>query len=236
MWQAQREELASVCRIITPDLRGFGESPLPDDQGQRQPSIDDMAADVAATLDARGIDRAVVGGLSMGGYVTMAFLRQYPDRVQALILADTKAAADPAPARDNRLRIADTLLAESSPRVVLDEVVPNILGRTTVAERPHVLDQVREMAEKAAPESLAWAQRAMAARPESFKTLASVRVPALVVIGEEDSLSTIDDAHAMVDVLPDARLVTIPESGHLSAMEQPEAFTEAVREFFIELL
>jgi pimeloyl-ACP methyl ester carboxylesterase len=235
MWLAQREELADVCRVLTPDLRGFGGSPLPPDLGGRPPSVDDMAGDVAAMLDARGIDRAVIGGLSMGGYVTMAFLRQYPDRVQAVILADTKASADPEPARANRLRIADTAVAESSPRVVLDEVVPNLLGRTTVADRPDIVDEVTKLATMASPVGLAWAQRAMAARPESVETLASVQAPSLVIVGEEDTLTTLDDARAMVDTLPDARLVTIAEAGHLSAVEQPEAFTEAVREFLIEL-
>jgi len=235
MWLAQREELAGVCRVLTPDLRGFGKSPLPPDVDLDAPSLDDMAAEVAAMLDERGIERAVLGGLSMGGYVTMAFLRRYPHRVVALILADTKAAADPEPARANRLRIAATALADSSTRVVLDEVFPNLLGRTTVARRTDVVDAVREMAAAVSPPAVAWAQRAMARRPESFATLASVNVPSLVMVGEEDVLSTLDDAHIMVDALSDARLVTIPEAGHLSAMEQPEAFTEAVREFLIEL-
>jgi pimeloyl-ACP methyl ester carboxylesterase len=235
MWLAQREELAGVCRIITPDLRGFGGSKLPADLDQRPPSVDDMAADVAALLDARGIERAVIGGLSMGGYVTMSFLRRHPDRVQAVILADTKGTADPEPARANRLRIADTALAESSPRVVVDEVVPNLLGRTTVADRPRLVAQVRQLAAQADPAAIAWAQRAMAARPDSFQTLAATQAPALVIVGEEDTLTSVEDARAMVDVMADARLITIPEAGHLSAMEQPEAFTEAVREFLFVL-
>jgi pimeloyl-ACP methyl ester carboxylesterase len=234
MWLAQREELAGVCRVLTPDLRGFGKSALPD-LDRDAPSLDDMAADVAAMLDERGIERAVLGGLSMGGYVIMAFLRRHPGRARALILADTKATADPEPARANRLRIADTALAESSTRVVLDEVLPNLLGRSTFADRTDVVDAVRGMAAAVSPAAVAWAQRAMAGRPESFATLASVSVPSLVVVGEEDVLSTLDDARAMVDALPDARLVTIAEAGHLSAVEQPEAFTEAVREFLVEL-
>ena len=235
MWLAQREELADVCRVLTPDLRGFGGSALPPDLDRYPPTVDDMAADVAAMLDAHDIERAVIGGLSMGGYVTMAFLRRYPDRAQAVILADTKASADPEPARANRLRIADTVLAESSPRAVLDEVVPNLLGSTTASDRADIVDEVRKLAAQASPAGLAWAQRAMAARPESFRTLASVQAPTLVIVGEEDTLTTLGDARAMVDSLPDARLVTIPEAGHLSAVEQPEAFTEAVREFLIEL-
>jgi pimeloyl-ACP methyl ester carboxylesterase len=239
MWLTQREELAGVCRIITPDLRGFGGSKLPAGSGtgidERAPSVDDMAADVAALLDARGIERAVIGGLSMGGYVTMSFLRQHPDRVQAVILADTKATADPEPARANRLRIADTALAEWSPRVVVDEVAPNLLGRTTAADRPGLVARVLELAAQADPAAIAWAQRAMAARPDSFQTLAGAQAPALVIVGEEDTLASVEDARAMVDVMADARLVTIPEAGHLSAMEQPEAFTEAVREFLFVL-
>jgi len=235
MWAEQRDELAGICHVLTPDLRGFGASGFPEGFDLARPSLDDMADDVLAMLDARGIERAVLGGLSMGGYVTMAFLRRYPERVQAVIFADTKAAADPEPARANRLRMADTALAESSSRVVLEEVVPKILGRTTVEQRPDIVGRVHDLAAATPPVTVAWAQRAMAARPDSVDTLASVEVPALVVVGEEDVLTTVDDARAMVDALPDARLVTIPEAGHLSAVEQPEAFTEAIREFFVEL-
>src|SRR3954471_13546459 len=131
MWLSQREELAGSWRIITPDLRGFGGSPLPDDE----PTLDAVADDVAAFLDNLGLDRVVLGGLSMGGYVAMSFLRRHADRVAALVLADTKASADPPQGRDKRERIAHTVLEAGHSEVLTTEVFPTLLGTTTTQRR-----------------------------------------------------------------------------------------------------
>lgn len=227
MWLEQREGLSDGCRVITPDLRGWGGSPLGDDE----PSIEAMADDVAAFLDAKNIDAAVIGGMSMGGYVAMSFLRRHPGRMLGLILADTKASADAEPARANRERIAARTLADGSPEVLLEDVFPGLLGRTTKQRRALVSGRVRGLVQAAPPPAAAWSQRAMASRPDSFDVLRTARVPALVVVGEEDQLSPVADAEAMAGALPDARMVTIPEAGHLSAVEQPEQFNAAVREF-----
>ncbi len=227
MWLAQREALSSSYRVITPDLRGFGGTDL----GHDDPSLDRSADDVAELLDDLGLDRVVLGGLSMGGYVAMAFLRRHADRVAALVLADTKAAADPPAARDNRERIAAAVLGETGTKILVDEVLPTLIGRTTVDERPLVLGRVRGLVQAAPTAAVAWAQRAMAARPDSFDVLAAVQVPSLVLVGEEDQLSTVDDAKAMVEALPDARLVVLPRAGHLTAVEEPEGFTTAVEDF-----
>ncbi|MGW7477797.1 alpha/beta fold hydrolase [Nonomuraea muscovyensis] len=226
MWLAQREGLSSLCRVITPDLRGFGGSRLGDDE----PSVDLMADDVARLLDAEGIDRAVIGGLSMGGYVTMAFCRRHPDRVQGVLLADTKAGSDPQPARDNRERIAQAVLSQGA-EVLLTDVLPALIGPTTKERRAMVLGRVKGLVQSAPPGAVAWAQRAMAARPDSFETLAGLKVPLLVVVGEEDELATPADAEAMARAVPDGRLEIIPKAGHLSAVEQPEAFNAAVAEW-----
>ncbi|MFI6604558.1 alpha/beta fold hydrolase [Nonomuraea sp. NPDC050536] len=226
MWLAQREGLAPACRVVTPDLRGFGGSRL----GADEPSIDLMADDVAALLDEEGIDRAVVGGLSMGGYVTMAFCRRHPDRVMGVILADTKASADPPPAQENRERIARAVLEDGS-EVLVRDVLPALIGRTTRERRAMVFGRVRGLVQSAPPQAAAWAQRAMARRPASFDTLAGLKVPVLVVVGEEDELAPIADAEAMAKAVPDGRLEVIPKAGHLSAVEQPEAFNAAVLGF-----
>ncbi|WP_165959534.1 MULTISPECIES: alpha/beta fold hydrolase [Nonomuraea] len=226
MWLAQREGLAKVCRVITPDLRGFGGSRLGDDE----PSLDLMADDVAGLLDDEGIDRAVVGGLSMGGYVTMAFCRRHPDRVLGAILADTKAGEDPPAARDNRERIARAVLEEGS-EVLVSEVLPALIGPTTKERRAMVFGRVKGLLQSAPPGAVAWAQRAMAARPASFETLRALKVPLLVVVGEEDELSPPADAEEMARTVPEGRLEIIPKAGHLSAVEQPEAFNTAVMEF-----
>ena len=230
MWLAQREGLGDRCRVITPDQRGFGGSELGDDE----PSLDACADDLARLLDRLELDRVVLGGLSMGGYVAMAFLRRHAARVSALLLADTKATADPEAARANRERIAQAVLEPES-TVLVDDVLPTLIGTTTVASRPLVSGRVRALVQAAPPAAVAWAQRAMAARPDSLDTLRGFAGPALVVVGEEDQLSPVDDARAMADALPAGRLVVLPDAGHLTAVETPEAFTAAVADFLAGL-
>jgi pimeloyl-ACP methyl ester carboxylesterase len=230
MWLAQREHLSVVARVVTPDQRGFGGSDL----GSDEPSLDRCAEDVIALLDRLGLERVVLGGLSMGGYVAMALLRLAPERVSALVLADTKAGADPEPARANRLRIADAVLADGT-GVLVDEVLPALLGATTAASRPVVSGRVRGLLQSAPPQAVAWAQRAMAARPDSFDVLRSADVPALVVVGDEDQLSPVADAQAMVDALPQGRLAVLPGSGHLTAVEVPDTFNLALTRFLADL-
>ena len=231
MWLAQREELSDTCRVVTPDQRGFGGSPL----GEDDPSLDRAADDVAALLDALSLDRVVLGGLSMGGYVAMAFLRRHADRVAALILADTKAVADGPQARANRERMANAVSADEASTVLVDEVLPTLLGATTVAERPLVSGRVKGLVQAAPAAAVAWAQRAMAVRPDSFDTLRAVSVPTLMVVGDEDRLSPPEDAQAMADAVTGARLEVLPRAGHLSAMECPEEFNAAVLKFVATL-
>ncbi|HET6817710.1 MAG TPA: alpha/beta fold hydrolase [Mycobacteriales bacterium] len=231
MWLAQREGLSGEHRVVTPDQRGFGGSPLGDDP----PSLDAAADDVAVLLDQLAIDRVVLGGLSMGGYVAMAFLRRHADRVAALILADTKATADPPQARENRERIAAAVVDDPASMVLVDEVLPTLLGDTTVAERPLVTGRVKALVQAAPGPAVAWAQRAMAARPDSFETLHTVSVPTLVLVGAEDTLSPVDDAQAMAEAVTGARLEILPRAGHLSALECPEDFNAAVLRFLATL-
>jgi pimeloyl-ACP methyl ester carboxylesterase len=227
MWLAQREGLAARYRVLTPDLRGFGGSPL----GGDDPSIDVMADDVAALLDAKHIDRTIVGGLSMGGYVTLAFCRRHPDRVLGAILADTKATEDTQAAREGRIRTAERLEADGDVSVLLEDLLPRLVGPTTMRSRALVYGRVRGLVQSTPPRAAAWAQRAMAARPDSVGALAGFRAPALVLHGAEDAIMTEDDARTMVEALPNAELITIPGAGHLTAVEQPQLFNDAVTEF-----
>lgn len=227
MWLEQRNALSAHCRVITPDLRGFGGSDL----GNDEPALEAAADDVVALMDRLDLDRVVLGGLSMGGYVAMMLLRRHPDRISGLLLADTKASADPDQARANRERIAQAVLADPDNLVLVEEVLPSLVGPTTVSDRPHIYGRVRGLVQQAPAAAVAWAQRAMAARPDSFEILRGCRVPALVVVGDEDKLSPPSDAQAMADVLPEASVVTIPAAGHLSAVEDPAAFNTAVLDF-----
>jgi pimeloyl-ACP methyl ester carboxylesterase len=231
MWLEQRNGLSDHGRVITPDQRGFGGSPL----GEDAPSLDAAADDLAAMLDRLDLDRVVLGGLSMGGYVAMAFLRRHPDRVEALVLADTKATADADPARANRERIAAAVEGDETSTVLVDDVLPALLGPTTVQSRPLVAGRVRGLVQAAPAPAVAWAQRAMAARPDSLDTLRAFDRPALVIVGAEDTLSPLADAEAMATALPRGRLVVVPEAGHLTAVETPEEFNAAVAGFLAEL-
>jgi pimeloyl-ACP methyl ester carboxylesterase len=233
MWAPQREALGAAYRVLCPDFRGFGGTPLP---GGDAPSLDEAADDLAAALDARGVtDPVVLAGLSMGGYVAMAFLRRHPGRVAALVLADTKATADPPAAAANRERIAEEVVAAGSSAQLGEELLPKLLGSTTRETKPLVVGRVRAMVETAPPGAVAWAQRAMAARPDSTADLRAAGVPALVVVGAQDEITAVADAEAMVAALPDAQLVLLHDAGHLSSMEAPDAFNAAVLEFLARL-
>jgi pimeloyl-ACP methyl ester carboxylesterase len=227
MWRDVRTELGDRCRLLTPDQRGFGGSPL----GDAPPSLDVVADDVAALLDRLGLDRVVLGGLSMGGYATMAFLRRHPERVLAVVLADTKAATDGEAAAANRERIASRLDAEGTTDALLEDVLPPLLGPATVRDRPWVAGRVHGLVEHSSPPAAAWAQRAMAARPDSLATLREVAVPALVIRGAEDALSSQEDSQAMADALPQGQLVVLDGVGHLSAVEDPPAFAAVLADF-----
>lgn len=231
MWLPQREALAASYRVITPDQRGFGGSAL----GADPPSLDAAADDVDGLLAAKGIDAAVIGGLSMGGYVAMALLRRHPERVRALILADTKASADSAAARENRERIATAVEADEDSPVLIEEVLPTLVGPTTVDTRPLVYGRIRGMVQSAPGAAVAWAQRAMAARPDSFDTLRSVGVPTLVIVGTEDALSPPAEAVEIADAVPGANLLRLEQAGHLTAVEVPEDFNAALLTFLAAL-
>ena len=230
MWLEQRELLGPHCRVITPDQRGFGGSELGDDE----PSLGECADDVLALLDALSLDRVVLGGLSMGGYVAMELLRRAPERVSALLLADTKASADAPEAREGRLRTAEAVERDGTDSLA-ETMLPVLLGATTLQTRAAVAGRVRGLVAAAPAPAVAWASRAMAARPDSFEVLRATDVPSLVVVGDEDALSPVAQAQEMADALPQGRLAVVPGAGHLSAVEDPPAFASAVRDWLAGL-
>lgn len=215
-------------RVITPDLRGFGASPLGDDP----PSLGAMADDVVALMERVGLSEAVVGGVSMGGYITMELLRTVPDRLRGVVLIDTKAEADTAEARADRYARADDVLRRG--RDALDPMVQALLGATTRRRRPDVVEQVSSWLDDADPLAVAWAQRAMADRPDSVSTLATTRVPGAVVVGEEDELSPVTLAEAMAAAWG-AQPHVVPATGHLSVVEDPAAARQALLAALAEL-
>lgn len=229
LWAPQRRALAAAgYRVITPDLPGFGGSAM----SAEAPSVNVMADEVAAVMDQMGIADAVVGGLSMGGYVAMAMLRRHPARISRLMLADTKASADTVEAAANRERIAADVVASGSTTGLADAMLPNLLGETTRATRPAVVAAVRRWIGAQPAPAVAWAQRAMATRPDSLADLSTFGGPVLVVVGGEDTISPMGDAEAMAQAASAGGSATtiseIPAAGHLTAVEDPDAVTGAL--------
>lgn len=223
MWDETARALRALGHhVITVDQRGFGTAPLPD----QPPSLDLVADDLARELDRQGIDTIVLVGCSMGGYVALSFLRRHPGRVRALALLAARAMADTPETAGARRRFADLVLDDAlRPRVVAD-TTPSLLGATTRAGRHQLLARVTDLARAARPHSVAWAQRAIAARVDSTATLHATDVPAVVVIGEEDELVTLGEAREAAEALPQGRLISLPAVGHLAPLEAAEATLE----------
>ncbi|AHI00915.1 alpha/beta fold hydrolase [Kutzneria albida] len=221
MWDGVRGPLAERVRLITPDQRGLGRSPL----GQAPPDLDVVAEDLLRDLDRLGVQRFVLGGCSMGGYVAMAVLRRAAERVTGLVLADTKAVADTEQARAGRLAVAERAESEGTAGWLADSFLPNGVGTTTAEQRPEVVSALRELIESQPPSGVAWAQRAMAARPDSTELLAAVDVPVLAVVGAEDALMSPEVVGGLV---PGATFAVLPGCGHLPPLEDPAAFARTV--------
>ncbi len=214
-----------------PQFRGFDCS-TPD--GADVQSIDDYTGDVADLLQTLELERAVIGGLSLGGYVALALYRQAPSLFQALILADTRAEADSADARANRTRLIDVVRTRGA-AAVADEMLPKLLGATTSATRPDIVERVRALVLGNQPSAIEGALTAMMARPDSTSLLPSITVPTLVLVGEDDVLTPPALSTAMVSLLPAAELVVVSHAGHLANLEQPDAFNAALLRFLERL-
>jgi len=226
MWDAQVEALAPRFRVIVPDQRGFGESPAP----PGPLSMDRLADDVAALLDHLRLRRAVVCGLSMGGYVAFAFARRHADRLQGLVFCDTKAVADSPEARTGRAEMIE-LVAAKGLEPVADRMLPRLLAPATLQRRPEVAELVRRMILRAPPDGVRGALQGMADRPDSTPLLPTLRCPALFVVGAQDALSPPEEAGGMCARVPNGRLVVVPDAGHLAPMESPAAVNAALAEF-----
>ncbi|HEY3438599.1 MAG TPA: alpha/beta fold hydrolase [Actinotalea sp.] len=232
MWLDVTDLLAGDRTVLALDLPGFGASPTgPDVAGalgtDPAPSIDVMADGVAATLRAVGVPRAVVAGLSMGGYVAMALAERHRDLVAGLGLVSTKSTADDEAARARRLAIADTVLAEARIDAVLG-MRTSLLGATSRTARPDLVERVEGWIRDQGPAAVAWAQRAMAARPDRTAALRAFGGPAVIVVGEEDELAPLPAAQHMLSALQDGELVVVAGAGHMVSIESPEPVAAAL--------
>ena len=227
MWRPQLERVPEGWRFIAPDLRGFGPDAAP---ASGSITLDDMAGDIAALLDELALDPAVIGGLSMGGYITFALFRRAPERFSGMILADTRAQGDSPEGLEGRRRMIALARAEG-PGGVAQSMLPKLLGKTTFERRPEIPQRVRAMIETAPTQGIIAAVEAMMGRPDSTQDLARISCPTLVVVGEEDVLTPVTDAIALQNQVARSRLVILPEAGHLSNLEVPDGFALALADF-----
>jgi pimeloyl-ACP methyl ester carboxylesterase len=193
-----------------------------------------IADDAAALLDHLGVPAAVVCGLSMGGYAALALVRRHPDRLKALVLADTRAGADTDAGRAARAAQAEKVRKEGS-AAIADAVLQKLVGETTHKQRPELVARLKETIAANPPRGIADALAGLAARADSTPTLREIRVPTLVVCGSEDVLTPVSESEALVRGIAGARLEVIPGAGHLSSVENPEEFNEALGKFLTGL-
>jgi len=226
LWSEQVDELSKSHRVITPDLRGFGES----DSSAGTATMTRMAEDIAALLDHLQIPRAVIGGLSMGGYAVLAFYKLFPSRVRALVLADTRPQGDTPEAKQGRAEQAQRALAEGMGPIA-DSMLPKLLTPETVAKRPEVVRRIMEMMMKTKPEGAAAALLGMAAREDQTDLLTKIIVPTLIVVGRDDAITPVADSEKMHSTIVESRLVIIEGAGHVSNIEQAGAFNREVSLF-----
>ncbi|HET7458450.1 MAG TPA: alpha/beta fold hydrolase [Gemmatimonadaceae bacterium] len=227
LWAPQRNGLVDRARCITPDLRGFGGTPA-----EPPFTIDRYADDVVCLLNALGVERAVVGGLSMGGYVALALWRRHRARVRGLVLADTRAGADDDPTRERRREmIALARSRDGGPEALAERMIVGMVGKRTRERSPALVESVRRMLASVPVEGAVGALEAMMARPDSTPLLATVDVPTLVVVGDEDVLAPVREARVIHEGIRGSRLEVIAGAGHVSNVERPAAFNHVVREF-----
>jgi len=228
MWRGEIEALLKEerYRLVALDWRGFGESEITAEVS----TMEQFADDLAGLMDALGIAEGILCSLSMGGYAAFAFLRKYPQRVGGLILADTRPGADSAEARANRENVACVAEAQGT-AAIADLQLPRLISDETRQHHPEVELRIRQMIDAATPQGIAAASRGMAQRADSTDLLASITCPTLVLVGEHDILTPPSVAQDYVTKIPDAQFLVIPQAGHLSNLEQPEAFLQAVRDF-----
>lgn len=226
LWLPVAQELAAKYRVILPDLRGHGES----EPGDGPATMQKHADDVLRICDDCAISRAVFGGESIGGYILFEFWRRYRDRVQALILCNTRPQAETAEGRANRLKNAERVL-ETGPEPFLDEMASKLVGETTRNNRPDVVAEARNLMRKMSADSINKVQRGMAERPDSIPTLKTMNVPTLIIAGEEDNLTPVSDAELMRQNIGGSQLRVVPRAGHYAVFEQSAAVAALMRQF-----
>lgn len=230
MWEPQVGAFVGECRCIPIDFRGLGESAAAPPY-----SMDRYADDVVGVLDTLQIERAVVVALSMGGYVAFALWRRHRARIRGLVLADTRAVADTVENVVKRRALIEIAELQGSASVANAQIA-GLVGKTTRDKRPDTYDAMHRMIAQAPVEGIIGAIEAMIDRPDSTATCATIDVPTLVIVGEEDVVTPASDARALHRAIAGSRLEILRQAGHLSNVERPAAFNTVVGEFLASLL
>ena len=225
-WIPLAHTLITRYRVVMPDLRGHGDSAI----GEGPATMEKHAADIARVMDDLDVGRAPMIGVSIGGYALFEFWRRDRGRVAALAFCNTKAPADSTEARAARLQAANDVL-EHGTEPFFETMIPRLLGQTTRETRPDLVDGALRMMRKMSPEDVAQVQRGMAERPDSIPTLKTINVPTLIVTGDEDILTGVNEAQLMHQHIPGSRRCVIPKAGHFSAWERPEEASRVLRQF-----
>ncbi len=230
MWDPQVSALVGECRCIAIDLRGFGESAAAEPY-----SMDRYADDVVGVLDTLSIERAVIVGHSMGGYIAFALMRRHRARVRALVLANTRATSDTVETIERRREMIDIAEAQGS-SAVANMQIAGLMGKTSRERRPDSYDAIHRMMAQAPVAGIVGALEAMIARPDSTAMLGAINVPTLVIGGDEDVIVRPRDVRAMQEAIPSSRIEIFNQAGHLSSVERPAAFNTVLSEFVSSLL
>ncbi|MDT0454401.1 alpha/beta fold hydrolase [Streptomyces sp. DSM 41527] len=243
MWRPQTEYFSRAGRrVIAPDLRGYGDSTMPPGTtaapgASATPDATPLATfarDLVDLLDHLGIERCALGGLSMGGQIVMECYRLFPERISALLLADTFAAAETPDGKTARYDMAERLLREGMADYA-HEVLDKMVSPDTITARPDVAAHVLEMMATTPPEGAAAALRGRAERPDYTELLPRITVPTLIVVGTEDTYTPVSDALHLHERIPDSRLTIIEQAAHMPNLEQPHTFNAALHEFLNSL-
>jgi pimeloyl-ACP methyl ester carboxylesterase len=226
MWHNQLEPLSRNHRLIAPDLRGFGQSA----PGPSPFTIESLADDLLALARHLHLDKFALAGLSMGGYIALAYVAKYQSTLQSLILLDTKSQADTAESKQGR----DKMIAqarEQGPKPIADAMLPKLLPEETIKSRPQLAREVRAIIESQPKETLAHALAAMRDRPDRTGELSRITIPALIIVGEKDAITPPDVMKTLKDNIKNSQMQTISAAGHLTPMEQPTQVNQAITQF-----
>jgi pimeloyl-ACP methyl ester carboxylesterase len=226
MWELQIEKLLWSTRIITPDLRGHGESEI----GSRQYSIESYADEIVEFISIMGIKKFSLGGFSMGGYIAMDLVKRYPEKVSSLLLLHTKYESDSDEVKIGREDMAK--LAETSgANPIAERLIPRLLTQNSVDNRPDLVDRVHRMITQCSIEGIAGDLRAMAAREDFTNTLKDLNIPTLIVSGKNDVVIPSSESEKMHNLINNSQLHILQETSHLSNLEKSDEFNTIISKF-----